>query len=237
MRLPVHSAADVHLADALGRAACPVCGEVARADGQWLGSILAESVNDIGFRGSFHTARGFCRRHAREVLDADRRRAGSLGAAILLRASLVARLGELEAAHEARGWTRSRRAEEAARPPACPGCAREGATTTWVVGALVRLAADEAWSAAVGAAPFCLDHLGLLLRERVASLGWAAAEARQMERLRDLRDLLEGFAHTSSHDRRHLQTEAQRAAVDAAADLLAGDTGRRPDANGGDGSV
>ena len=226
MRLPARSAADVHLADAFGRPGCPVCTEVARADGLWLESILAESVNDVGFRQTLDNARGFCRRHAREVLDADRRRAGSLGAAILLRASLVARLGEIEAAHAAKGWTRARRAEEASRRPACPGCAREAATTAWVAGAIVRLAEVADWSDATGTAPFCLDHLVLLFRERATSPGWAAAEARQLERLRDLRDLLDGFAHASSHDRRHLQTDEQRAAVDAAADLLAGDTAR-----------
>jgi len=226
MRLPARSAADVHLADAFDGPGCPVCAELARTDGQWLESILAESVNDIPFRQALDSARGLCRRHAREVLDADRQRAGSLGAAILLRATLMARLREIEAVHAARGWTRSRRVDEAARRPACPGCAREATTMAWIAGAIVRLAEDEAWSSAVGAAPFCLEHLVLLLRERATSPGWVSAEARQMERLRDLRDLLEGFAHTSSHDRRHLQTEQQRAAVDAAADLLAGDTAK-----------
>lgn len=226
MRLPARSAADVHLADAFEGPGCPVCAELARADGQWLESILAESVNDIPFRQALDSARGLCRRHVREVLDADRRRAGSLGAAILLRATLAARLPELEAVHGAQGWTRSRRAEQAARPPACPGCAREAATLSWIAGAIVRLAENPAWSSAVGAAPFCLDHLVLLLCERATSPGWADAETRQLERLRDLRDLLDGFAHTSSHDRRHLQTASQRAAVDAAADLLAGDTAR-----------
>ena len=226
MRLPARSAADVHLADAFETPGCPVCTELARTDAQWLESILAESVNDIPFRRALDSARGLCRRHAREVLDADRRRAGSLGAAILLRATLVARLGELDSVHSAQGRTRSRRAEQAGRPPACPGCAREAATLSWITGAIVGLAADSAWSAAVGTAPFCLDHLVLLLRERATSPGWADAESRQLERLRDLRDLLDGFAHTSSHDRRHLQTKAQRAAVDEAADLLAGDTAR-----------
>jgi hypothetical protein len=228
MPLPARSAADARLADAFEAAGCPVCTEVARSNRLWLESILAESVNDIPFRESLDRARGLCRRHVRAVLEADQRRAGRLGAAILLRATLAARLRDVEAVHAARGWTRSRRAEEAARPPACPGCAREASTTAWVAGAIVRLAADDAWSAAVGAAPFCLDHLVLLLRERAGSPGWSAAETRQLERLRDLRDLLDAFAHTSSHDRRHLQTDAQRAAVDAAADLLGEAPARGP---------
>ena len=231
MPLPATTIADVHLADAFAGPGCPLCVEVARADTQWLESILSESVNDIPFRQAFEASRGFCRRHAREALDADRRRAGGLGASILLRATLVSRLREIEAAHATGGRTRSRRAEQAARPPACPGCAREASTDAWLGSAVVRLAADPAWSEAVASAPICLDHVLALLRERGGSPGWAAAEARQVERLRGLRDLLEGFAHTSSHDRHHLQTDEQRAAVDLAANLLAGDTaprGRRP---------
>jgi hypothetical protein len=227
MHLPATSIADVHLADSFAGPGCPLCAEVARADTQWLESILAESVNDIPFRQAFDASRGFCRRHAREVLDADRRRSGSLGAAILLRASLGARLGEIEAAHAARGRARARRADLAARRPACPGCAREAATEAWLASAVIRLAADPAWSAAAGEAPFCLDHVIALLRERGGSPGWAAAEEQQVARLRGLRDLLEGYAHTSSHDRRHLQTGEQQAAVDLVADLLAADTARR----------
>jgi hypothetical protein len=89
------------------------------------------------------------------------------------------------------------------------------------------LAEDPAWAEAAGTAPFCLDHLVALIGERGGSPGWIAAEARQLERLRGLRDLLEGYAHTSSYDRRDLQTDEQRAAVDATADLLAADTGKR----------
>ncbi len=227
MHLPATSVADVHLADSFAGPGCPMCAEVARANTQWLESILSESVNDIPFRLAFDASRGFCRRHARETLDADRRRSGSLGAAILLRASLGPRLREIEAAHATRGRTRSRRAEDAARRPACPGCARDAATEAWLASAVVRLAAVPAWSVAAGEAPFCLGHLIALLRERDGSPGWQAAEEHQVARLRGLCDLLDGYAHTSSHDRRHLQTDEQRAAVDLAADLLAADTARR----------
>lgn len=222
MRLPVRSATDANLAAAFGAPGCPVCSELARADAAWLESILAESVNDVAFRASLERARGLCGAHARAVLDADRRLAGSLGAAILLRATLGVRLREIDAAHGSRGRARSRRAEQAARPPECPGCAQGATTLDLVSGAIARLAAGAEWSAAVGEAPFCMEHLARLLRERPASAGWAAAEERQVARLHALDELLAGFAHTSSHDRRHLQTDAQRASVDAAADLLGG---------------
>ena len=57
---------------------------------------------------------------------------------------------------------------------------------------------------------------------RTVPAWWPAIEARQLGRLRDLRDRLERFAHASAHDRRHLQTDDQRASVDEAADLLGG---------------
>src|SRR4029453_14690796 len=95
-RLPVRTGADVHLADAFGAPGCPLCRERARSEDAYLESILAESVNDIPFRQALDAARGFCPRHVAAVLEADRRRAGTLGAAILLRATLVPRLRELE---------------------------------------------------------------------------------------------------------------------------------------------
>ena len=90
--LRVRSGADINLADAFGLPGCPLCRERRRTEAAYLESILSESVNDIPFRQAFDEARGFCARHARAVLDADRARAGSLGASILLRATLVARL-------------------------------------------------------------------------------------------------------------------------------------------------
>jgi hypothetical protein len=87
---------------------------------------------------------------------------------------------------------------------------------------LVRLAEDPAWAAATAAAPFCLEHLLLLVDRRSVPPWWPAIEARQLDRLRALCDRLEGFAHASAHDRRHLQTDDQRASVGDVADLLGG---------------
>ena len=221
-RLPVHSGSDIHLADALTQPGCPLCREQARTESAYLESILAESVNDVGFRAALDTARGFCSAHARAVLDADRRRAGSLGAAILLRATLAVRLRELEAAHAAGGRTRSRRLEAAARPPSCPACDRVTRAGASVVASLARLTSDAAWAEAAAAAPLCLDHLLRLASHRPTTAAWPAIEARQLDRLRRLRDDLDGYAHASSHDRRHLQTDAHRAAADQAADLFDG---------------
>ena len=106
--LPARTGADVHLADAFGQPGCPLCRERERTEAAYLESILAESVNDVPYRQALDTGRGFCAAHCRAVLDADKRRSGNLGAAILLRATLVARLRDLEATGAAGGWTRSR---------------------------------------------------------------------------------------------------------------------------------
>lgn len=221
-RLPARTGADVHLADAFAQPGCPLCRERARTEASYLESILAESVNDVPFRRALDAGRGFCAAHCRAILDADRRRSGTLGAAILLRATLVARLRDIEAAHEAGGWTRSRRMAEAARPPACPACRRLAESGAWVAEGLVRLAEDPAWAAAAADAPFCLEHLLALMDRRTVPAWWVPVEARQLERLRDLRDRLDRFAHASAHDRSHLQTDDQRASVPEAADLLGG---------------
>ncbi len=219
--LPIHSGADIHLADAFGLAGCPLCREGDRTEAAYVEAVLAESVNDVQFRRGLDEARGFCGRHAPGLLEADRRRSGSLGAAILLRATLSVRLVELEAAHEAGGRTRSRRLEAAARPPDCPICVQVARTEAGLVESLVRLTEEAPWAEVAAAAPFCLEHLLMLGRHRPASSTWPSIEACQLDRWRRLRDELDGYAHASSHDRRHLVTDRQRASVDEAADLLA----------------
>jgi len=221
-RLPARTGADVHLADAFERPGCPLCRERDRAESAYLEAILAESVNDVPFREALDAARGFCAAHSRAVLDADRRRAGSLGAGILLRATLRPRLRELEAMHAAGGWSRARRVGDASRPPACPACRRVAESDAAVVEGLVQLAEQPAWSEAVASAPFCIEHLAALVDRRSPPAWWAAIEERQLQRLRTLGDRLDRFAHASAHDRRHLQTPDQVASVDEAADLLGG---------------
>jgi hypothetical protein len=220
-RLPARTGADVHLGDAFALSGCPLCRERTRVEGAYLESILAESVNDVPFRGALDAGRGFCQRHAGAVLAADRRQSGTLGAAILLRATLVTRLRDLEAVVAAGGRTRARRVVEAARPPACPACARAADWEAGVVEGLVRLAEEPAWAEAVAMAPFCLEHLLALMDRRTVPPWWPAIERRQLDRLHDLRDRLERFAHASAHDRRHLQTSDQFASVEEAAALLA----------------
>lgn len=225
-RLPARSGADVHLADAFEAPGCPACRELDRTEAAYLESVLAGSVNDIAFREALDAGRGMCAVHCRAVLDADRRRSGSLGAAILLRAILVTRLRDLDAVRATTGRTRARRLSEAARAPDCPACARLARSDAGLLAGLADLTADPAWAAAVATASFCLEHLVGLLAHRPATGSWNDVESSQLERLRNLSERLAGFAHASSHERAHLQTDEQRASLDSAADLLAGDRGR-----------
>ena len=220
--LPVRTGADAHLASSFDLPGCPLCRERSRTEAAYLESILAESVLDVGFRRLLDEARGFCGAHSRSILGSDRRATGSLGASILLRASLVARLRDLEAVHGSGGRTRGRRVSEAARPPACPACARVASADAILAAGLVAMTEDARWAEASAAAPFCLDHLVLLVGVRPAPAWWLPVEARQLDRLRRLRDRLDAFAHASAHDRSHLQTDDARASVQEASDVLGG---------------
>ncbi len=222
-RLPARSGADASLASALAATGCPVCRECDRAETGYLDSILAESVNDVRFRQALDGARGFCERHSVALLAADRRATGGLGAAILLWATLSIRVRELEAAAAAGRRRRGRRLAEAMRAPACPACARIRGSETRSLERLIALAEQPVWGEAIATSPLCLRHLTGLLAAHPGTPGWDAIEVRQLDRLRDLLGRLDGYAYTSSHDRRHLQTDAQRRAPDEAARLLAGD--------------
>ena len=121
--LPARSIADVRLSEAFDRGGCPLCTHMARSAATYMNSFLYEGVTDVGFRGELDRARGFCRRHTREVLAANRRQSGgTLGSAILFEAILRIRGAELEDALATRGNARRKRLAEAARRAACPVC-------------------------------------------------------------------------------------------------------------------
>jgi hypothetical protein len=221
--LSTRDLASVHLAELLATPGCPGCLERQLVVERYSEAYLYESVNDVRFRGDLDVARGMCGDHVREMLRADRRQTGgALGPAILLDAMLRIREVELRAAAGARGPIRSRRIREAARPAACPVCAEVTQRVDGVLRHLVRLTADPGWADAVGEAGMCLDHLLVMMAAPGRPSGWEAAERRQLERVHRLRERLIAFADHSAHDRRHLQTADERAAVDEAAAALGG---------------
>jgi hypothetical protein len=221
--LPVHDIADSRLANAFGLAGCPVCHYATRSARRFIDAMLDESVNDRGFRAELDAARGFCRRHSREVLAANRRHSGgTLAAAILYAAIARIRKRELDAIAGERGRSRSQRLAQARHAPACPVCAQVEVAEATAAARLLELAPQAAWAEAMGRAPICLDHLLTLMSRGGGSVPWRSVEAAQIARIERLRERLDGFAHHSSQDRRHLMTDDERTSADEAATLLGG---------------
>ncbi len=221
-RAPASDLVDVRLLDAIDVGGCAMCAVRTRSERATLDTIIAERVLDLGFRAGLERDHAFCRRHAGELIEADRRASGILGSSILYGAMLERRLVRLRDALGRRGRIRRTRLDAARRRPPCGVCLQGATAVETAVGRLAERAADPAWAARIGAIPFCLDDLGTL----VAAVGDAPAFApildAQLARLDDLHQRLEGYAHHSAHDRRHLVTDGERAAAQEAAKVLGG---------------
>jgi hypothetical protein len=220
--------ADVPVADAVAAPGCPVCTLRRRAEATEIRSLLWENVNDVRIRAELDRAGGYCPRHTRAVRAASREQSGPpIGAAILYQAILRQRLSALEAAGSSSG-RRGRRGSRAADldPPRCPVCRTIDGAAARAIDALIARLGDERWVVALGHAEFCLDHLtatwGAAEAAR-ADEGWRLVAQAQIERIESIRARLEAYAHHNSADRRHLLTIHERAAVEQAERLLAGD--------------
>ncbi len=221
--LPIREIGDARLADLFGEPGCPVCRYRERAARRFVDGILAESVTDRAFRRELDEARGFCRAHTHALLTADRRESGgTVAAAILLGAVVAVRGREVEALSAERGRSRSRLLAEARRPAICPVCAHAADSEATVVGRLADLAAEPGWAAALERAELCVDHLLGLAARMSASPAWRSIAGQQVARIQALGERLRSFAHHSSHDRRHLVTDDERASAAEAATFLGG---------------
>lgn len=231
-RLPARDLSAVKLADMFGEPGCPLCRHRERAVERYIEGFMYESVNDVAFRRSLDDARGFCRPHTHAVLSGGRRLSGGmLGSAILFGAIMRVRERELRAVHDAGSLSRGRRAQEAVRAPTCLVCTEAAAVDAAGINSILRLATEPEWATAIGDADLCLEHLSSLMTAPGRPPAWTDVEDRQMARIRALREVVEDFAHNSSHDRQHLTTPEQVAAPGQAAGFLggpAGDPGRRP---------
>jgi hypothetical protein len=221
--LPARNLSEVAAADLLAQPGCPVCRATQQATVAYFQAMFAEGVNDVGFRRQLDDSRGFCPRHTRALLDAERTGpGGTLASSILFEAILAVRAGEVRTAHAARGRTRRRRLADAARAPACPACQSDGAARARFIGTAVARADDPAWGEALASSPFCIDHLLALAAAAPPSETWRTIEARQLERADAIRARLAAYTHRFAHDRRHLITDDDRAAAGEAATLLGG---------------
>jgi hypothetical protein len=223
--LPARGIAQAQLAELLEAAGCPLCRHGARSVERFIASMLWERVSDTTFRLELVESGGFCDNHTRAVTLADRKHmGGTLGTAILHRAVLEARLTAVEEARRHRGRSRAKRLAAALVPARCPACVQRETAVADALAGLLELAGDPAWSNALVETPFCLDHLGRLIAAGGDSRPWLEIEERQLARLRELTTRLASYVHHSSHDRRHLLTDAERGAADEATRTIAGET-------------
>ena len=221
-KLPARDLVDVRLAAAIELGGCALCAVRARAERGTLDAIIAERVLDIGFREGLERDHGFCRRHAVGLLEADRRASGILGSSILYGAMVGRRTAALREAFGGRGRGRRKRLTEVARRPPCSVCGQGVSAVETALGRLVQRADDPAWAAAIADIPFCLDDLVALLAAAGDAPAMAPLAEQQLARLDALVRRLEGYAHHSAQDRRHLLTDDERSAADEAARLLGG---------------
>jgi Family of unknown function (DUF6062) len=222
-RLPQRDLVDVRLADALASGGCPICAVRARSERATLDAIIAERVLDIGFRAGLERDHGLCRRHAAELLAADRRASGILGSSILYGAMIERRLAALRSALGTRGRARRSRLATAARRPPCQVCEQGAVAVETALARLAERSADGAWAAVASEAPLCFDDLVALIAAADDAAPFRPILERQLERLENLRARLDRYADHSAQDRRHLMRDDERRAADEAARLLGGD--------------
>jgi len=223
--LPIAGIGDIGLADALRAVGCPGCRVRRDSGAAYLRAVLWESVNDVAFREALATGRGFCRRHSREILAADRAQSGgSLGSGILLASVLRRRLAELRGLPTRRSRRAGSSLEGVGARPACPVCAQTDSAERMAIDRLVARLVDPAWRQALAMAELCFEHLLGAWATAVASRSenWPEVAAAQLLRIEHLVERLDSFAHHSSHDRRHLVTDRERAAAGEASWFLGG---------------
>ncbi len=222
-RPPVEEVGDVALADLFAEPGCPLCRLRERSARRFVGSFLWESVTDVDFRERLARGRGFCPEHGGLVLAIDTAAEGTpVGSAILLESILRVRLADLE--DRGRRAPRPRRGRRAGDPGAvdCPVCEQVDVAVAGASARILDLLRLPAWRATLAAAEPCIPDLESL--DRLASArrtaAWAEVAAAQRARLVAVADRLAGLVAHSAHDRRHLRTRSEVAAVGEAAALL-----------------
>jgi hypothetical protein len=221
--LPQRDLLDVRLVAAIELGRCAICVVRSRAESASTVAVLdGERVMDPGFRATLERDRSFCRRHARELVAADRRGSGILASSILYGTVVSRRVTAIRAALGTRGRGRMRRLDQAAVRRACVICAEGASSAEVAMHRLAERSGDPAWAAVIAEIPFCIDDLvALMAAGDIASM--APIAGRQLARLDDLANRLDEYAHNSAPERRQLMTDDQRRAADDAARALGGD--------------
>jgi Family of unknown function (DUF6062) len=226
--LPARDLLDVRLSAAFESDGCPFCAVRARSERAMLDTIISERVLDIPFREALERREGFCRRHLRELIVADRASTGGmLGSSILYGAMLHRRMELVRGAAAAKGRSRTARTRLARQRPPCIACGQGASAVETALGRAVERAKEPAWAAAIGEAAMCVDDVLAFIDAAGDAPAAAPVLRRQIERLTDLEHRLAGFIDHSAYDRRHGMTDLERTAGNDAADTLGG-TDREP---------
>jgi hypothetical protein len=226
-RLPARDFEEIRLAEALERGLCPICDARQEATYAALRGIAREGATDRGLRTQMDKGLGFCRPHSVGLSKMELLQTSSqLATAVLLDAVLrrrlvtVGKLAGADASGQLRGLADL-------SDPRCPVCARADEASKASVEKLLGLAADPAWSSALGSAEICLEDIYAMWTAAVAAsketaARWTSILAAQRRRLDALQKTLADYAHNSTADRRHLITPEQKEAGAASIRLFGG---------------
>ncbi len=218
--------------DALARPGCAVCRLAARRADGYLDSYLYEHVNDVELRAIIREARGFCERHAHDLLD----KLDALAVAITYRDilnTLARELGTLNEAPDGRAgvwrrfWPRRRHRNNLRAPAGCPVCEAEATAAARVLDVAAHGLREPGMVEALqDGDPLCLNHLRGVLARTAASEELLARQKRGWGRLSDqLRSVIEKSDHHRRFD--ELSVE-ERSALRAGVEAVAGSR-RRPE--------
>ena len=155
---------EYELRDALGQPGCAVCRLALRTAARQLDILSYENVNDLDLRAKLRDARGFCNRHAWQLLEQTR---DPLGVALVYKDVINTLIPELRSDGllerlfaRLRGRTKSRVANRLAATRECPVCLAERETEEVYLRLLGARIAEpsfqEAWAASSG---LCWPHL------------------------------------------------------------------------------
>jgi hypothetical protein len=203
------------LLEACSKPGCPVCQVTIQLVDRYLHSLFYESINDVPTRQDLRSSRGFCSKHAWQLLDGEA--GNALGIAIIYQdvfTNLLRALPEPDAAPNTQGKVSSffnrtarkpvealRRIIQALRPEApCPACREQVKTAELVVSILLIYLQDESLSKALEKSDgLCLPHLAGALEHANEPGQVELLLAQNQPQITSLKDELGEFIRKNDH--------------------------------------
>ncbi|MCC6129312.1 MAG: hypothetical protein IT186_05235 [Acidobacteria bacterium] len=224
MKRPRASHSYFEILEALPGKGCALCGLEIIAVKRWFESFLYEHVNDPGIRSELSQSRGYCPRHAHQLLEMQ----DALGLTILYKDQVGALLGFLEGKEDPpRRWPFSGPSEPRFKPGVpCPACKEQHSVRRRYAAAAALGFGDEAFRLAFDSSPgFCAPHIGSVLsalEDKEPRRFFVASEKRKLE---GIREELSEFIRKSDHEARHEAFGSEKDGWERAVRLLTGERG------------